>query len=986
MRMAEMREEEVNEQRIENLPREQRKESEMYYRAQFVRVVVNGLESIRWPPALEAFADPLVDLMNDKKTFLSAVNFVIKVGGLSGEREGPSTPKSRPSSVGASRQQQQQQQQHTPRGDGARPGWNSSPLSGNAEDGGYASPMGGGRGGSRGASRQQQREEQHPDFPSVGSLEISRISDASSSRLSGAQPPVMHHSALAGGAARVMHESAEALTTAAASSGGDDAATIRSLRASIEALQAHNTQLARQLKTSQEAAARREKAERSLELIIGDLTSAVGEVVSLTGGGGHNTTNMSSSLSSSAAAAAAAAASYMANPDPSFVTEEEDEAFQREVEREREELEDQQRDRKGLKVGGRGAGSYSVASSSSSASSRGGKHSSSTTSAAPRKAAIDGSNSNHNNKKVSSGLIWRQAFDRLQGLRAQWTEAVRDARSSFMQPMQTLRGEGRQYMKHRREGGGREPALLRAHRVLGVSRPLSFPYHSLEEGFDSNAPDAQDYLDTESGLWLDLSRVQQLQSDLLAFAEQANAFSKAMVVPKEHRSSHNNNTHKRAGKKGGRAAGGKKAAAPSRTGGKKGAVRSKQAGGVSNSVFGANVDPGASGTFSVSDSATFDASAAIGGGDSGDDSSSLSSYGGTASGPKAYSHNNNSGVNGGGGGGADLLLVRDEDRIRSRYLRRLQDTAADLCLHLAAFAPLAPLALHSPQSSSATGLECLLEEVNALIDPTSASGRHINKRTAQTVIEAGDRARSECAALVQTLDIRSSELDAWQELALSIQPVFTTFGQNATGILRRSWDDVSKCLAGLDDIVTALSAAEKCRVRVNDNGSSDGGGADTSNLSVATAATSGSKRGAPPLDALEKGYLGTEAAELASALRHHGPLLRDMQRCLYSTKTELHASAVRELSSLHAAKEQLRQKVYAQQQEQEEARRLGGAYNNDNNTGAQAGIPHIVFSRPPPPHVPSPSSAEKAAGSGRGGSAKKGGRPVSMDERPPFEL
>ena len=68
--MMDEREEEISRQRAQNLAREERKESEMYFRAQMVRVVCNGLESIRWPPALEAFADPLVDLMNDKRPFL----------------------------------------------------------------------------------------------------------------------------------------------------------------------------------------------------------------------------------------------------------------------------------------------------------------------------------------------------------------------------------------------------------------------------------------------------------------------------------------------------------------------------------------------------------------------------------------------------------------------------------------------------------------------------------------------------------------------------------------------------------------------------------------------------------------------------------------------------------------------------------------------------------------------------------------------------
>ena len=67
-------------------------------------------------------------------------------------------------------------------------------------------------------------------------------------------------------------------------------------------------------------------------------------------------------------------------------------------------------------------------------------------------------------------------------------------------------------------------------------------------------------------------------------------------------------------------------------------------------------------------------------------------------------------------------------------------------MHLAALAPLAPLALHAPNSSSSTGLDCLIKETNALLDTSTASGRQIGKRSARVILEAGDRAKAETHA------------------------------------------------------------------------------------------------------------------------------------------------------------------------------------------------------------------------------------------------
>ena len=990
-RMVERREEEVGEQRAHNLPREQRKESEMYFRAQFMRVVCNGLESIRWPPALEAFADPLVDLMNDKKTFLNAVSFIIKVGGLgSMNSQRPSTPKARPSSA---TQRRQKEASSPPSAEGRRPTWDSSPVHPTGRDSGSGSVR---------------------NTPiSSGSMEISHISDASSMK--------RMYGALGGKAGREPFSniedtrdyrdrdgsSAGGATTPRQEAGGDDPATIKSLRVALESLQGQNMTLSRQLKMAHEATARREKSERSLELIIAQLVQVVGQVASLTGGssGGSNADVNIPSVSSYVEEAAV---------EPSFVTEAEDEMFRREVAREDEERADRERDRKGLKVGGRGVsvhsggGSGGTATASSDRDKKGGKkrpvpsHSTSTsasTSASP-------SGTEH---KVTSALLWRQTLDNLQAVRAQWTAAVRDARSSFVEPLALQREESREFLRKAKGGSSpgagagagagamrdrSGPAAIRMHRLLGVARPLSFPYSSLEEGQGQGDDSAGD-----AGLWLDLSRVQQLQSDLLSFAEEAAAFSKALAVPDSfaaeagaalgHTPRERAPGPRRAVKKGGR--GGKKKK-------KEGDAGAKRR--VGSSVFGPTADVTASADLSVASSGS---PRGVDGAES--DSSSLSDYTGVA----AHRHGAGAG-SGGGRGGPDLFLLSPKDGIRASYSRALAHRAAELTLHLSAFAPLAPLALHRPRSSHLSGLECLVKECHSLLDGGSASGRHISKRTGRAILEASDRARSESGALVRALDAAEAEIAAYRRLASSLQPLFATFSDNAAGILHDTWEGVSQALTGVDEIVCALDRAEASRVGASalaglkslDHAdqhstmhevSSFGTGGSSSSSS---ATTSTNKRGSRALDALSDGCLGGDVAALVVSLRRNGAVLRDLQRSLFGAKKSLHASAVRELSSLHAAKEKLRRRVLLEQEQEQERERERGQITTES--GGKAGRDELddddgdILSFVSPRGgldlpAPEPTSAEKSPRPPmRGGGTPGARKPSRLEDRPPFEV
>lgn len=78
------------------IDKEKRIEVERDFRTNFLRHALKGLERLRWPKSLEAFADPLKDLMTDPTTFLQAIDYLVMVGFNSGEVTRPLSSASKP--------------------------------------------------------------------------------------------------------------------------------------------------------------------------------------------------------------------------------------------------------------------------------------------------------------------------------------------------------------------------------------------------------------------------------------------------------------------------------------------------------------------------------------------------------------------------------------------------------------------------------------------------------------------------------------------------------------------------------------------------------------------------------------------------------------------------------------------------------------------------------------------------------------------------
>ena len=64
------------------VPAEMKAEQDAEFKTAFLRVMVEALVVLRWPPALEAFSDPLGLLMDDKAAMLAAIAYLLDKGVL----------------------------------------------------------------------------------------------------------------------------------------------------------------------------------------------------------------------------------------------------------------------------------------------------------------------------------------------------------------------------------------------------------------------------------------------------------------------------------------------------------------------------------------------------------------------------------------------------------------------------------------------------------------------------------------------------------------------------------------------------------------------------------------------------------------------------------------------------------------------------------------------------------------------------------------
>ena len=269
MHLMEIRKKQVNSEKRAGLDISPNSESESIYRTSFIRVVIDGLIMIRWPPATAAFSDPLNDLLFDEKVFRQALSYIyLNYFGDIPKKEIVETKDLRTFT-------------------------NPNRTKSLFESSDYSEIEFEGQS----ADRINEKSVNNAIFDDHSWNEISTIKENDFKGDDGLSDIV-----------------------------GDDENSNKYVK-TIRILQSQNSALQASLKSIHYSVNMRDNAERRMEAILIDLTQAVNEMVLLSGGESSAKTNSSLSADD--------AKNDCGDQDKSFITEEEDSEFQKEVIREK---------------------------------------------------------------------------------------------------------------------------------------------------------------------------------------------------------------------------------------------------------------------------------------------------------------------------------------------------------------------------------------------------------------------------------------------------------------------------------------------------------------------------------------------------------------------------------------------------------------------------------------------------------------------------
>jgi hypothetical protein len=235
-------------------------------------------------------------------------------------------------------------------------------------------------------------------------------------------------------------------------------------------------------------------------------------------------------------------------------------------------------------------------------------------------------------------------------------------------------------------------------------------------------------------------------------------------------------------------------------------------------------------------------------------------------------------------------------------LLSLYSRAQELILHLSCLAPLSPLFLDPPLSSSMTGLEALEKDLINII-PNLSGGTGLKAQMGARLQGSLDRAKSEQLNLIRSLQSSNSMLYQWAAAADKVVPIFSTYGINASDPslkARRELMDLSGSITG---IVSALDAAEGSRILLPEGLSAPRA---RSGSAVPAGKGVGAGAGAPgaisPLDSVSRGYLGEEMSVLVNALRSSKEDLRQLPRAMEVLTRHQASDDARSLKAFEDAK------------------------------------------------------------------------------------
>jgi hypothetical protein len=227
-------------------------------------------------------------------------------------------------------------------------------------------------------------------------------------------------------------------------------------------------------------------------------------------------------------------------------------------------------------------------------------------------------------------------------------------------------------------------------------------------------------------------------------------------------------------------------------------------------------------------------------------------------------------------------LEAEKQIVMSNLFRRAQD----LVLHLSCIAPLAPIVLESPYSSSMTGIEILEKETINII-PNLPGGSAVKAQAAVRLQGGLDRMKSEQINLLRCLQSSNSMLEQWTTAARRTSPLLTAFTRQSSDTLVTSKQGILDLLDSIVRVTHALEAAEDAKVTLPDTlpplVKPRPSSAVAGKGGIITPGVQG-VRVVSPLDSVSHGWLGVEMADLVNTLRMHSADLKRLPEVVEGMK------------------------------------------------------------------------------------------------------
>ncbi len=200
---------------------------------------------------------------------------------------------------------------------------------------------------------------------------------------------------------------------------------------------------------------------------------------------------------------------------------------------------------------------------------------------------------------------------------------------------------------------------------------------------------------------------------------------------------------------------------------------------------------------------------------------------------------------------------------KAAQLNALRDSARSLLLHLAAYAPVAPLKSSSVVNSYTSGLDALVAEV------LGSRGKSSAARPSPTLERAIERATAEQVALSNSLYFASVHFNTVQEKDRRKQDSLKRIGAQIESSFKKQDAELQDLLVIIQAMIRDTRLAEQVRIDLGGEANSRNSGSSRKQTALTN-----------PLDALARGYMGVEIAAFVNSVRAFAVNYEALEVCI----------------------------------------------------------------------------------------------------------